>query len=405
MTGRRGWQSLVRSSAIVVHRWVGLVIAVFLIVAGLTGSMMAFFHDLDVALNPELMRVTPAPGAKLLDPIELRARIQQQLPDKQVEGVILELDRTLAVNYWIDDRETFADPYTGRLLGSREFGAISEGKVNLLTFLYRLHYSLALGDVGTWIFGAVALLWTIDCFVGAYLTFPAKAARDAAKPSRSWLHRWAPAWLVRTNRLMSLVFTWHRASGLWVWGLLLVFAWSAVALNLGDQVYRPVMNALLPDRVRLEPPKLVVARKNPKLDWSAARERGRQLMATQAKERGFQVLGERWLFYEPEHGAYSYTVESNLDIAPRLAETHLHFDGDDGRLLSFEAPTGQSVRGSVDSWLIALHFGAIREAGYAYRAFVCLLGLMVTLLSVTGIWIWWRKRRKRVQNRRKAGAT
>lgn len=30
--------------------------------------------------------------------------------------------------------------------------------------------------------------------------------------------------------------------------------------------------------------------------------------------------------------------------------------------------------------------------GLPYRIFVCILGLVITTLSVTGVYIWWRKR-------------
>ena len=44
---------------------------------------------------------------------------------------------------------------------------------NLMPFLYRIHRQLALpGKLGTWILGTVALVWTLDCFVGFFLTLP-----------------------------------------------------------------------------------------------------------------------------------------------------------------------------------------------------------------------------------------
>ncbi|MFQ5415166.1 MAG: PepSY domain-containing protein, partial [Phycisphaerae bacterium] len=63
----------------------------------------------------------------------------------------------------------------------RLWGDLSQGLANLMPFVYRLHHSLALGTVGTWIFGVVALLWTLDCFVGAWLTFPPPRRRDATR--------------------------------------------------------------------------------------------------------------------------------------------------------------------------------------------------------------------------------
>jgi uncharacterized iron-regulated membrane protein len=384
-----------RAIAIALHRWVGLAISAFLIVAGLTGTVLAFYTDLDAALNPELFRVAPpAPGARMLDPIELRERVRAQLPKgTTIDGVVLEREPGRSVNYWIDERETFVDPYTGAILGRREFGELREGKKGLLTFIYRLHYSLALDDVGLWLFGAAALLWTGDSFVGAYLTFPS-GQRRANTPRRAWLRRWAPSWLLKTNTLFTTLFTFHRASGLWLWALLIVFGWSAVALNLHDQVYEPVMERVLGPHAG-ELPKLPAPRPAPKLDTRAALARGRALIAAEAERRGFRVLDERWLGYEPEHGAYNYAVESTLDVGPRIADTNVAFDGDDGRVLAFHAPTGDNARDTFDSWLIALHFGSVREGGVAYRAFVSLFGTLVAGLSASGVWIWWRKRNKR----------
>jgi len=145
---------------------------------------------------------------------------------------------------------------------------------------------------------------------------------------------------------------------------------------------------------RLDPP-----REQPALGWRAALEVGRQLMSARAHERGFEVLSERQLDYSPRHGTYSYSVESSLDVSERLADTTVHFDGQDGRLLAFYAPTGDNAQRTVTSYLLGLHFGALRGGGLAYRVFVCLLGLLVTLLSVTGVWIWWRNRAARSTNR------
>ena len=48
---------------------------------------------------------------------------------------------------------------SARILGERRWGDVSQTWRNLMPFLYRLHYSLALGAVGTWLLGLVSLLW------------------------------------------------------------------------------------------------------------------------------------------------------------------------------------------------------------------------------------------------------
>lgn len=381
-----------RRAILLVHRYVGLTMAAFLVVAGLTGSMMAFYPQLDAVLNPELFQVAPPhAGATTLDPFTLREALVRQLPKgAELGGVILDVTGDRSVNYWLDGKEIFVHPYTGKVLGSRTFGDPSEGRKSLLTFLYRLHFSLALDDVGILTFGVVALLWTLDCFVGLYLTFPLPAQRRAVPRRKSWFAHWLPAWFIKTNKLFVLVFSWHRASGLWVWLMLLIFAWSAVALNLGEQVYSPLMHGLFgkpsePHLPELEEP---LAQK---LSWRDAHSLARRVMTHESERRGFVILSERSLDYAPEHGAYGYTVETTLDVSERLAETSIQFD-DQGRVLGFSAPTGQHTGSTISSWLVALHFGAVREGGLLYRSFVCLLGFVVTLLSITGVWVWWKKR-------------
>jgi hypothetical protein len=89
-------------------------------------------------------------------------------------------------------------------------------------------------------FGIAALIWTIDSFVALYLSLPISVRRHEAGtgmaamvPRRSWWTRWKPSWLVKwRGTLFRVSFDLHRAAGLWVWGILLVFAWSSVGLNL-----------------------------------------------------------------------------------------------------------------------------------------------------------------------------
>ncbi|MCI0423710.1 MAG: PepSY domain-containing protein, partial [Acidobacteria bacterium] len=64
-----------------------------------------------------------------------------------------------------------------------------------------------------------------------------------------------------------------------------------------------------------------------------------------------------------------------------------------GRLKAYRLPTGQYVGNTVTNWLYALHQGQV--FGLPYRIFVCTMGLIVAMLSVTGIYLWLKKRRTR----------
>lgn len=392
------------------HRYLGLAITVFLLVAGITGSVIVFYSELDAALNPGLMLVEPpSPGSLPLDAYELQRRIAAQLPsDNPGYSLSFERETGKALSVWLETRldtwrEVFVDPYTGSVLGMRDWGNLLEGKRNLLPFIYRLHYSLALGDVGLLLFGVAALLWTLDCFVGAYLTFPSRDQRKEARARVSWLRRWLPAWGLRTHQLFAFVFTWHRSSGLWLWGLLLIFAWSGVGFNL-PSVYRPVMQAL----TGMQPstheglPHLTTPYPEPGLTLQQAHDVGRRLMAQHAAERQFTVERELSLNYAADHGVFVYRVDSSLDISNKYPRTEVYFDGRDGRLIGFDAATGISAGSTLSSWLFALHMASV--GGVGYRIVVMLVGLGVAVLGVSGVMIWWRKRSRRRRGARQREA-
>jgi uncharacterized iron-regulated membrane protein len=396
----RPTRARVHHAMLLVHRYVGLSIATFVFVAALTGSVLVFFHELDAWVSPWHRVTPPTPDAPFMDPFVLRDKIAAELPGAYAEvhfdpkpGEALTVWAKIAPDRW---RQHYVDPYTGAVLGSREWGAISEGTHNLFTFIYRLHYQLALGTVGTWLFGIVALLWTIDCFIGMYLTFPA-ARRAQHGDGRSWLARWKPAWLVKGGSLFGAVFTFHRASGLWVWPLLFVFAWSAVGFNLRP-VFTPVMSLFGTTDVHGSLPHLNPPKDNPALGWHEAHAKAKVLMAAEAERRGVTGIVEDHLGYDAEHGAYHYSVHSSLDLTDRWPGTAVYLDGDTGAPLGFQAPTGVAVGDTLSSWLFALHMGTV--GGLAYRLVVCVMGLGIATLCVTGVWIWWRKRALR----QKAGA-
>lgn len=400
-----GMTSRLRSLALLVHRYVGLLMSVFLLVAGVTGSIIAFYPQIDRFINPELLAVEPPrPGAPLLDPWVVRDRLLEQLPRGQaVDEVILYRTPGLPFNYWLDEREVFVDPYTGKIRGSRHFGDLSEGRVNWVTFLYELHFTLGLGEVGRVLFGVVALLWTFDCFVGVYLTFPPPRREPARRLQRTWLVRWVPSWLLRTGKLFAVVFTWHRASGLWLWAAFLVFAWSAVALNLREEVYQPVMNGVFGED---EAEREMLAHRaghhdRGRLELRSAYALARRASVELSNRHRFSIFNERALSYDDERGVYVYCIESSRDVAARLAETYIYLDGADGQVLGWDAPTGKHAGTTITSWLIGVHFGALRVGGLAYRWCVCLLGLVVVLLSATGVWIWWKKRQLRLRSTRR----
>lgn len=399
-----------RGLLVLLHRYVGLVLALFLLIAGVSGTLLAWNDELEVLAAPELM-LAPAPaGAQPLDPLLLRQQVLDRFPGLELPYAALHIEPGRSLMYSIKrrppapdgavrDDQAFINPYTGELLGTRKWGDLSQGRKNWMPFIYRLHTSLLLGAVGTYTFGVIALLWTLDCFVGAWLTLPPRAQR---RPAKSWAARWWPAWKLRPVAGYKLVFDLHRAGGLWPWAALLVIAWSSVAFNL-KEVYEPVMRTVFAHQPGEEHyPVLAQPRLRPALDWHAARTTGRRLMADQAAQLGINIHSEDSLAYVPALGLYVYDVQSTLDVMRSHGVTRLAFDGDTGEFRGRWLPTGGAAGDTIRSWITLLHRAAIGGAlgGWPIKLLVSAAGVMVSVLSVTGVWIWVRKRRGRLAQAR-----
>lgn len=385
-----GW----RPALVVAHRYVGLVIAAFLVLAGLTGAALAWYHELDSAINAPMMKTAPpSAGARPLEPLLLRERVLQAFPGHEVNRVVLKAQPGQTADFWLSKtggevagpNQVFVDPYTGAITGMRRWGDLSEGWTNLMPFIYRLHQQLALGTVGTWIFGIVALLWTLDCVVGALLCLPSTAGRGGW---RSWWSRWIAAWQVRWGGgSYKLPFDLHRAGGLWLWAMLFVLAWSSVSLNLSS-VYRPVMGALFEHQDRSSP-SAPAPKDRPVMDWSTAVSTGERLMREVAASEGFTVRSPDRLMHDRERRLYRYVALTDRDVADRWGSTSVYFDDATGELAGSFIPSGKASGDTVDSWLVALHMAALW--GLPFQLFVTLTGIAVAGLSATGVYLWWRK--------------
>ena len=376
---------------VLLHRYVGLSMAFFLIVAGLTGAALAFYKPLDRWLVPQ-MYDAPARGA-VLDPFVLLEKAQAQVPERRTEMIWLDLHEGKAITLYFEPSldpatgkprtseptEYVFDPVSGALLASRRWGAIPTSLDGVMSFLYVLHYKLALpGEIGLWLFGLAAVIWTVDCFVGVYLTFPR---------GRPFWQKWRPAWGIKRRRLN---YDLHRASGLWFWLLLLVFAWSSVMMNLSEQVYTPVMKAMgftfsdLHERV----PKRPVPLDTPAVTFRQAVETGRAAVQARAARDGFTFLRDYRVYYDRERGLYEYRASTSLDISD-YGSTNAVVDGETGALMGVALPA-ETNGDWITMWLSALHTAAVW--GTPYRVLVSVLGVTIATLSITGIIIWLRKR-------------
>jgi uncharacterized iron-regulated membrane protein len=331
-------------------------------------------------------------------------------------GVSARVDPATQRLYEVGYNEVFVDPVTGDELGRREWGApwpiTTE---NFVSFLYVLHYSLHIPELwgtdrwGLWLLGAVAILWTLDCFVGFYLTLPARrraprddVAGDAPAAGKSWWQRWMPAWKVRwCAGTTKLNFDLHRALSLWTWGLLFIVAFTAFSLNLYSEVFYPLMSrvsTVTPSPYDLRIPVDHDEPIMPVVGYGALIETA----SAEARNRGW-VEPAGSAFYSPEFGIHG--VEFFLPGADHgsggVGHKTLYFDGLDGRYLGGSLPWRGTVADLFVQAQFPLHSGRI--LGLPGRILISLMGLVVAVLSVTGVVIWAKKRAARVTKEARGG--
>lgn len=381
------------------REYAGLAIAAFLVVAGLTGSVIAIQSELDAWLNPDLFRAST--NGDQLPLAELAARAERAdsrltatyvgLPPEP--GMTAEIygsgrmDPASGKPFEIEYDTVYIDPASGRIQGRLMWGECCLHRQNLIPFLFKLHYSLHVpGSWGLWIMGTIALIWVLDCFVGAYLTFPR---------GDPWWSKWKRVWLVRTHAgTARLNFDLHRASGPWLWIVLLVFAVSSVSLNLRKEEFEPVVGLFSPVTQPFYDRDPLPASGSAQVSFDDAAFSARQ----EASRRSWSTRVER-VYYSPEQGFYGVRVGTK--DAAGFGNRWLYVDGTDGRYLGADIP-GEGTAGDVFVHIqYPLHGGRI--AGLAGRIIVCITGILVAILSVTGVIVWLRKRRIRQESRVRVG--
>jgi len=161
------------------------------------------------------------------------------------------------------------------------------------------------------------------------------------------------------------------------------------------EVYQPVMERLFEVSEADPFPTLPKPLYHPPIGFREAYAIAKQLMAEQTQQRnGFKVLEESGLEYHPGTGLYSYQAQSSLDLSDHTTHTSLWFDATSSAIkgLDLSLSTGGKLGDTITSWLRSLHL--VTVWGLPYRIFVCVLGLVVAMLSVTGVYIWWKKRKR-----------
>lgn len=151
------------------HRWLGLTAGILLCIAGMTGSILVFWHEIDYAVIAWRFGYVSPVG----EPLSVTAIVETVKAAYANKGLTLSnltfpdrADQPYMMSF-LDaaehSLEVFINPYTGQVIGDRPW------ETSWLGFVLNLHYKLLAGDVGVLIMGIVSLITLILSVTGIVL--------------------------------------------------------------------------------------------------------------------------------------------------------------------------------------------------------------------------------------------
>lgn len=213
------------------HFYAGLLVAPFLVILSLTGTVYLFEREINDALQPQLRFA--ASSAEVVTPGGMMAAAEAAFPGGRVTRIDLPEEPGRTAQLFLSTAEgealrAFVDPSSGRVLGSHVY------ERTLVGFADRMHGSLLLGDFGDAVV-ELAASWTVILVLsGLYLWWPRGGRMEG---------KWLPRLRARRRPLWRDI---HQVVGLYT-GALIVFLvitglpWATVW---GGKVLSPISNAV-----------------------------------------------------------------------------------------------------------------------------------------------------------------
>jgi uncharacterized iron-regulated membrane protein len=192
-----------------IHLYMALAAGAFILVLGLTGSIMAFEPELDHLLHRKLAYVTPGPHALSL--AQIREAVERAYPGDQIQAYVLSTTPEISYEASMDKTgEVYVNQYTGEILGVRS-------EQEFLDYVHQLHIRLlwrGQSDPGKKIMTYSDIAALLLVCTGLYLWWPLKRA-----------------WVMKGTTGRRVWFDLHNVAGVFSFLFLLLLTLTGVMLG------------------------------------------------------------------------------------------------------------------------------------------------------------------------------
>ncbi|GHF84435.1 PepSY-associated TM helix domain-containing protein [Thalassotalea marina] len=345
------------------HRYLGLFIAIPLIIISLTGSILVFKEEIDHLIMPELATVNAQPGTRLSYDL-LRNKLNQQLTHYEIGSWEVfddgkTADRVYVIKHGTKDwYKVYLDQYQG-IVRSAPVAV----DFYLTDWLLDLHYKFLIGDTGLWFTGLASLILMFMGISGLTI----------------YRQFWKKFFTLRLKLKRTVLFSdIHKLVGIWSAPILLVIGFTGVYWNISEIIHHELEHSD-------EEHHLITGRLY-NHDLS---------LDTMVNTSISQMGGFRPTYilfpYEPELQISLFGEVSDISVVTSEYSSTVNFDKQSGKQLPNydirEAPLFLAV---VDSFR-KLHFGYF--AGLTSRIIWCIIGLTPLIFAITGTYLWLKRRK------------
>jgi uncharacterized iron-regulated membrane protein len=357
-----------RKVVLAIHLYLGLAAAIFLVILGLTGSIMAFEGDIDHWLHPDLWYVTP--GQRPLPENDLISVVQNQFPRTRVLIVQFFRAANLAQLIQLTDGTTvYINPYDGTILGSKVGFSNSD---LALGYIHQLHLRLVpnprsapqLASVGKIVVNCAGLFLCLLVPAGLILWW-----RD----KRTKISNWKASWF-------RVFFEAHQVMGIFAALFLLIASTTGILIgfDFGEKFFYSAARSAPPARPQAWPSEPVPGATPIMADQVLDTARSAMPNATVA------------MMIRPMRPAGSYTVMMRVpEETSESVHSSVTIDQYSGKVLNVRNFLTDSPGYRWIRFNRSIHTGDV--FGLPTHILASLTSLVLVAMVITGLVAWWKK--------------
>jgi uncharacterized iron-regulated membrane protein len=340
------------------HLYGALGVGIFVVIIGVTGSIMAFEEDIDRLLNPKLFHV--AAEGRQVPVAGLLQAAAKAYPGQRVAMMRLPQRPSDPASFTArGQKQVFLNPYTGAVLGERS-------SKTWLSTLHMLHLRLLMGERGATVVAGVTAVLLFLVMSGIYLWWPYK--------------RFTVKWGATASRIN---FDLHNAAGIYSALFLLALGPTGIVIHFGDDFEKYLHKSAGTQKIGKNIPSVVQPGVKP-------------ITPDQAIESALAELpgATAHMISLPPNPKASYLVWMHFpeDLTPG-GRSWVNVDQYSGKAVGFQNSRTVAMATRAITVNRAIHTGDI--FGYPTKILVCLSGLMLIVQAITGYSMWWKKLRSK----------